>query len=343
MSSDRQVPPSPARRGTLSRRTVLKLGAAGVIGGPLLLAGTSPARAAGGGGDRLSIGAIIYARDSQFWQQIERGMRDAAKANNAELLVGMNRRQLPVESQLVEDYMTRNVDVLIIPPLDKQGTMAAAKRAKAKNIMVVEYDTQMEDKSIASHSIGVDSFELASAVGKEMHAYIDKQLKGAASIGLISLPPMNANSAPRRDGMLKALADVKLKVIAEVSGGTPEQGANGLENILQRDPHTQIVWASNAGTMAGAAVAATRSKAEARLYGIDMSEELANMLLDPGSKLAAVADQQPYRVGYLAVETAVKARRGAAAQRYVLVPPKLYTKEDPQSVKQYLDLVKSLS
>jgi ribose transport system substrate-binding protein len=325
----------------ISRRTVLKLGAAGVLGSQLLLTAEGPARAASG--DKLTIGAIIYARDSQFWQQIERGMRDAAKANNAELLVGMNRRQLPVESQLVDDYMTRNVDVLIIPPLDKQGTIASAKRAKAKGIMVVEYDTQLADKSIASHSIGVDSFELASAVGKEMHDYIEKQLKGTASIGLISLPPMNANSAPRRDGMMKALADVKLKVIAEVSGSTPEQGANGLENILQRDPHTQIVWASNAGTVAGAAVAATRSKADARLYGIDMSQELANMLLDPKSNLAAVADQQPYRVGYLAVETAVKAKRGSTEQRYVLVPAKLYTKENPQDVKQYLDLVKSLS
>jgi ribose transport system substrate-binding protein len=334
MSSDTKTP-------RLSRRTVLKFGAASVLGSQLMFSAAGPARAASN--DKLTVGAIIYARDSQFWQQIERGMRDAAKANNAELLVGMNRRQLPVESQLVDDYMTRNVDALIIPPLDKQGTMAAAKRAKAKGILVVEYDTQMADKSIASHSIGVDSFELASAVGKEMHSYIEKQLKGSASIGLISLPPMNANSAPRRDGMMKALSDVKLKLVAEVSGSTPEQGANGLENILQRDPHTQIVWASNAGTVAGAATAATRSRAEARLYGIDMSQELANMLLDPKSNLAAVADQQPYRVGYLAVETAVKAKRGANEQRYVMVPPKLYTKEDPKEVQQYLELVKSLS
>ncbi|WP_250470040.1 substrate-binding domain-containing protein [Caballeronia sp. GAFFF2] len=340
MSSYPQAPITRGRTG-IRRRDILKLGAAGVLGGPLLLAPVGAARAASG--DKLTIGAIIYARDSQFWQQIERGMRDAAKANGAELLVGMNRRQLPVESQLVDDYMTRNVDALIVPPLDKQGTEAAAKLAKAKGIMVVEYDTQLADKSIASHSIGVDSFALASAVGKEMHDYIEKQLKGAASIGLISLPPMNANSGPRRDGMLKALSDVKLKVVAEVSGSTPEQGANGLENILQRDPHTQIVWASNAGTVAGAAVAATRSKAEARLYGIDMSQELASMLLDPKSNLAAVADQQPYRVGYLAVETAVKAKRGSNEKRYVMVPPKLYTREDPASVKQYLDLVKSLS
>lgn len=322
-----------------NRRSLLKLGAAGLLGTSLFALGTKPLLAS----DKLTIGAIIYARDSQYWQQIERGMRDAAKDGNVNLLVGMNQRQLPVESQLVDDYVTRDVDVLVIPPLDAQGSIAAAKRAKDKGILVVEYDTKLADKSIASHSVGVDSFALASALGDEMHRYIASQLGGTATIGLISLPPMNANSGPRRSGVLKALQGVKLDVVAEVSGSTPEQGANGFENIMQRNPHTQIVWASNAGTLAGAAVAATHSKAPAKLYGIDMSQELAEMLLDPANNLTAVADQQPYRIGRLTVETAIQAKQGKSVPRYVLVPPKLYKKAEPDEVKQYIALVKSLA
>ncbi len=41
------------------------------------------------------VGAVLYARDSQFWQQIERGMKDAAAKNGADLQVVLNRRQLP--------------------------------------------------------------------------------------------------------------------------------------------------------------------------------------------------------------------------------------------------------
>lgn len=323
----------------VSRRDALRFAAAGLISGSLLALGAKPVLAR----DKLTIGAIIYARDSQYWQQIERGMRDAAKAGNAELLVGMNQRQLPVESQLVADYMTRDVDVLIIPPLDSQGSIAAAKRAKDKGIVVIEYDTKLADKSIASHSVGVDSFALASALGDDMHQYIASQLGSRATIGLISLPPMNANSGPRRSGVLKGLQGVKLDIVAEVAGSTPEQGADGFENIMQRNPHTQIVWASNAGTLAGAAVAATHSKSSAKLYGIDMSQELAEMLLDPSNNLSAVADQQPYRIGRLTVETAIETKQGKSAPRYVLVPPKLYKKTAPDDVRQYLALVKSLS
>jgi len=291
---------------------------------------------------KLTIGAIIYARDSQFWQQIERGMRDAAAKYGVNIQFGLNQRKLPTEGQVVEDFITRGVDVLIIPPLDKQGSVAAARRAKDRNIMVVEYDTKLEDASIASHSIGVDSFELAAAVGKELRRYVESK-GGEPSIGMITLPPINANMQPRRKGFLSALEGLKYELVAETTAATPEEGANGLENILRRKPDTTAVWASNAGSLAGAAAAARRANTKTKLYGIDMSQDLAQMLLDPESNVEAVADQQPYKVGYLTVETAVKAKRGETEPRYVNVPVKLYTKSQPEAVKEYLELLRSLS
>ncbi len=302
------------------------------------LAGAMPAQAQ----DKITIGAIIYARDSQYWQQIERGMRDAAAKYGATITFGLNQRKLPTEGQVIEDFVTRGVDVLIMPPLDKQGSVASARRAKDRNIMVVEYDTRLEDSSIASHSIGVDSHELAAAVGKELRKYLESK-GGQPSIGIITLPPINANMQPRRQGFLSALEGLKYETVAEVSGATPEEGANGLENILRRKPDTTAIWASNAGTLAGAAAAARRANTQTKLYGIDMSQDLAQMLLDPSSAVEAIADQQPYRIGYLTVETAVKAKRGENQPRYVNVPVKLYTKSDQQPVKEYLDLVRSLS
>ncbi|WP_170984348.1 sugar ABC transporter substrate-binding protein [Rhodoligotrophos defluvii] len=292
--------------------------------------------------DKLTIGAIIYARDSQFWQQIERGMRDAAEKYGATIQFGLNQRKLPTESQVVEDFITRGVDVLIMPPLDKQGSVASARRAKDRGIMVIEYDTKLEDASIASHTIGVDSRELAASVGKELRRYLET-VEGEPSIGMITLPPINANMQPRRMGFLSALDGLKYELVAEVTAATPEDGADGLENILRRKPDTTAIWASNAGSLAGAAAAARRANTKTKLYGIDMSQDLAHMLLDPDSNVEAVSDQQPYKVGYLTVETAVKAKRGEAQPRHVNVPVKLYTKTEPQAVKEYLELVRSLS
>jgi ribose transport system substrate-binding protein len=291
----------------------------------------------------LRVGAVMYARDSQYWQQIEKGLKDGAAQAKVDLQVALNRRQLPTEGQVIDDFITRGIDILVISPLDKDASIAAIKRAKDKGILVVEYNTFLSDKTVSQHYVGVDNRELAAAVGREIRRTIDGEFGGSASIGLVTLPPMNPGSVIRKEGLLSALQGEKLNVVAELSGATPEEGANALENILQRDPATQIIWASNSGTLAGAVAAARRKQTKVKLYGIDMSQELAELLLDASSNLQAVSDQQPYRVGFLAVDTAVKAKRGEKMARDVTVPVKVYTKREPQAVKEYIDLIKSLS
>ncbi len=293
-------------------------------------------------GQKPVIGAVLYARDSQFWQQIERGMKDAAAKNGVDVQIELSRRQLPTEAQVVDDLMTRGVKALVISPLDKDASANAVRSARAQKIPIVEYNTFFADRSIASNSIGVDNKELAASVGREMDNEIRTHMDGHAKIGLIPLPAINPGSAVRKDGMLSALKDVKVDIVSTIEGATPEQGANAVENILRRDPATQIIWTSNSGTLAGAAATVDRQHATVELYGIDMSEDLARAMLDPNSRIMAVSDQQPYQLGFLAVEAAVKDMRGESAPRDIQVPAKLYTKSDPAGLNAYLKLVQSL-
>ncbi|MBO9127899.1 MULTISPECIES: sugar ABC transporter substrate-binding protein [unclassified Rhizobium] len=298
-----------------------------------------PVRAA----DETVIGAVIYARDSQFWQQIERGMTDAAKKYNVTLQVGQNRRQLPTEAQVIEDLVTRGAKAIVMPPLDVNASAAAAKRATGRGVVIVDFDTSLADKSIAKHTIGVDSYKMAAELGTEMVKQLSGINGGKNTVGLITLPPTNPNMMPRKTGLLSTLKGDGITVGAEVAAATPELGANGYENLLQRDPKTSAVWASNSGSLAGAAQAAKRQSSNVRLYGVDMSQELATDMLDPSGKVYAVADQQPYQVGYAAVESAVKDLKGETVPRNVEVQSKIYTRENPDEVKKYLDFVKSLA
>ncbi|MGH6773351.1 MULTISPECIES: sugar ABC transporter substrate-binding protein [Brucella] len=300
---------------------------------------TLPAKAA----DETVIGAIIYARDSQFWQQIERGMNDAAKKYDVKLQIGQNRRQLPTEAQVVEDLVTRGAKAIVMPPLDVNASQAAAKRAADRGIVIVDFDTAFADKSIAKHTIGVDSFKMAAELGTEMVKQLSALNGGKNTVGLITLPPTNPNMMPRKTGLLSTLKGDGITIGSEVAAATPELGANGYENILQRNPKTSAIWASNSGSMAGAAQAAKRQNANTRLYGVDMSQELANDMLDPSGKVYAIADQQPYQVGYSAIETAAKDLKGETVPRNVEVASKIYTRDNPEEIRKYLELVKSLA
>jgi ribose transport system substrate-binding protein len=291
------------------------------------------------------VGAVIYARDSQFWALVELGMRDAARDEGVDLLVALNRRQLPTEAQAIDDLLTRQVDAVVMSPLDKDASATAASRAKQRGIPIVEYNTFFADRSIASHSVGVDNKELAASGGREMAKEIAGKFGGQASIGLMPLPAINPGSIVRKNGMLSALANVKYAIASEILGATPEEGASAAENMLNRDPNLQIIWASNAGTLAGAASFIDRAGAKVDLFGIDMSEDLAHMMLKPDSPIIAVADQQPYKLGYFAVKAAAEDLKGASgekAPRDIEVPVKLYLKSDPAGLNDYLALIQSL-
>ena len=291
--------------------------------------------------DDISIGALIYARDSQFWQQVERGMSDAAKEYDVDLAVGLNRRQLATEAQVVEDFATRGVDAIILPPLDAQASVAAVRRASERGITIVDYDAPLSDPEVASHTIGVDSFELASTVTAKMREALDTA--GGGKIALITLPPTNPNMQTRKGGAMSNLESGDIEIVNEIAAATPEQGATAIETILQRTPDISAVWASNSGSLSGAAAAARRTDSDVMLYGVDMSEELARAMLDPDGNVFAVSDQQPYQIGYVAVETAVQSLRGEEPPRQVQVDVRVYSRDDPEGVQSYIDLVESLA
>jgi len=289
------------------------------------------------------VGAVIYARDSQFWQQVERGMKDAAKQHNVTLQVGQNRRQLPVEAQVIEDFVTRGAKAIVMPPLDVQASATVAKRAANRGIVIVDFDTAFADKSISKHTIGVDSYKMAADLGTEMRRQLAEVKGDQIIVSLITLPPTNPNMMPRKMGVLSTLVGDNIAIGAEVAAATPELGANAYETLLQRNPATSAIWASNSGALAGAAQAAQRHSVKIRLYGIDMSQELAHDMLAPNGRVFAVADQQPYQVGFSAIDAAIKNLKNDPLPRNVSVASKIYTRDNPEEIKAYLDLARSLA
>jgi ABC-type sugar transport system substrate-binding protein len=286
---------------------------------------------------------VLYATDAQYWQLIKRGMEDAARDLNADITIGLNQRQLATEAQVVEDMVTRGTKAIIISILDQNASAAVLKEAKAQGIVIVEDGTHLADKSVANYSVGVDQKALAKAVTDKMHDYIRDQLGGKAKIGFVFLPPQNPQANDRNGTALEAVKDLDVTIVAQVMGNTPATGATAVEQILQRDPDTQIIYAANAGGLEGAAAAVQRSGSKAKIFGLDMSVMLGKALLDPNSALMAVSDQDPYRTGYLAAEAGIKgARKTMTGPRDIALPVKLYTHETTALTQAYIDLANSL-
>ena len=78
------------------------------------------------------------------------------------------------------------------------------------------------------------------------------------------------------------------------------------------------------------------------VFGIDGTEQLANMLLDPDNVLQAVTAQQPFEVGRLALEAANAVLDGKEVEANQSVPVLPLTRGNPDGVKAFLEQLKTL-
>ncbi len=292
----------------------------------------------------VEIGGVLYARDSQSWLLAERGMKDAAEKNGAGIVIGLSQRQLATEAQVVEDMVTRGVKAIVIFVLDAKASAAVLLEAKSKGVVIVEDGTHLADKTVAHYSVGVDQSDLAREVAGQMREHIKGPLGGKAKVGFLFLPPQNPQSTARNGAAQDAVKELDVTVVAEVVAFNPETGATAAEQILQREPETQIIYAANGGAAEGAAAALKRAGSKAIVYGFDLSVLLANNLLAADGNVMAIADQDLYNIAYLGAEAGIRAAKNEmTGPREIRLPAKLYTRETVQQTRDFIDLANSVA
>jgi ABC-type sugar transport system substrate-binding protein len=282
----------------------------------------------------IQVGAIMYARDLEFWQLIEAGMRRSAEDHQVPINVEVSNRSLQTESQLVDTMTARGDNVLIVAPFDLTASAAGLRRAADRGITVVQYDNRVTDDRF-EHFVGVDQRQLGTAVGQAAQQYVDQKLSGSGKFALLT-GDTEPNGPPRREAFLAAAPGVEVVTQAEAVG-SPEAGAEAFETVLQSNPDLDGVFAWNGAALQGSLTAARRLHSNVKIFGIDQSEVAAKDMLSPDSVIAAIADQQAYQVGYNAVTLGVESALGESSAPSAQVEPIIYKAGDTKNLQTFLD------
>jgi ABC-type sugar transport system substrate-binding protein len=295
---------------------------------------------------RRKVAAILMVQD-QFFRLNEFGMKDAADRLNVDLLPSQAEGKPDREISLIDTYIERKVDAILISPLNAVGSVEALKRASDKGIKIVAYNVPI-DKGFEAANIESSQFDLGASTGKAFVRHVREKLGGKAKLAIIGFKShLPEQAAARQDGFKSVLKDVPgVEVVIEQDAWEAGQAANVVQSILLRHPEVDTIWAANEGGTVGA-VTAVRSEGKAgkvAVFGTDMSEQLADFLLADNQILQAVTGQQPFEMGTLALETAVKVLDGKAVEKKIVLPGILFSREKPDDVRAYkqrlLDLTK---
>lgn len=291
---------------------------------------------------KYTIAGIVFQED-QFMQTVLMGMKDAADKAGVELLTSNTANQITKEVNVVQTYTARGVDAICITTLDKKASVPALKEANDKGIKIICFNNAI-DADFPVSTIASSNTDIGATSGKACAEYIKTKLNGKKEIqvGICNYKAQfAAESNLRQDGFWNEIKDIKgVKLVAEVSSPLVNEAQKKVGDMITANPKLDILYGCNDGGTLGSALAVKQANKKIAVFGIDIGKQQLEMLLSKDNILQAVTGQDPYKIGYMSLEFAVKALKGESVAKNVTVPGKLATRTDSKALQTMLDAAK---
>jgi sugar transport system substrate-binding protein len=327
----------------MSTRTVLACGGLLVMAGLLLLGGCSSggkgdgSKGTGAASGRPRLAGIVFQED-QFFRMVLFGMRDAAKKADVELLEANSNNKPDKEIELVNTYVARKVDAILISPWSKKSSAPALKNAHDKGIKIICHNTPVEGDFPVAY-IECSPTDLGQQTGKAAKKFIEEKLGGKAKIAILAFKSqVPEQSDARVNGFKKEVTQLPgVEIVAEQDAWLPEMAVKKAGDILTANPDINILYSANEGGTVGCVLAVKNANKAGKIsvFGTDVSEQLISFLQSPDDILQTITAQRPVEVGRLAVEAAVKALKGEPVEKVKYLTGTCLSRTDLQGVKAY--------
>ena len=264
--------------------------------------------------ERPQIALIPKGTTHEFWQSIHAGGREAAEEADVRLLWRGPLREDDRNAQIetVENMINLGVDAIVLAPLDNVALQTPVRQAVAAGIPVVIIDSDLEgDAHIAF--VATDN----RAAGERGGHHLAELLEESGRVIMLRYQEGSASTMHREQGFLDAMEQYpNITVVSanQYGGATTETAYQASENLLaplHADGGLSIdgIFCPNESTTFGMLRALQDGGLAGSVHfvGFDSSDQLVHALQT--GQLHGLVLQDPIRMGYLGIQTAVAALR----------------------------------
>jgi len=289
--------------------------------------------------DKHTIGFAAKSFQDPFTSWQAQTVKKFAKESYPNFDLKLLDSEMSVEKQtnLVENFISQQVDLIIVQPLDAQALIPAIDKAYALRppIPVVNLALKIDDK----HSVSLESDPVLE--GRLIGDYAAKHLPKGAKVAILQGEPGNLAAASRQKGILEGLkARPDIKVIADQTSNWRRDKAMAItEDWLQAYPQIDAILCHNDDSALGA-IEALKAKGKAgkvMVLGVDGLPEALKAIeegLMTGTVVQQVVDQ-----ARTTLEVANKLLKGEKVNRHIQIPGELVSKEN-KNVQKWIDIEK---
>lgn len=192
----------------------------------------------------------------------------AAQHPEIELIIADAQQDNSKQVADVENFMVKEVDLLIISPNEAQPLTTVVEKTFNKGIPVIVLDRKILS-NLYTCFIGADNRVIGEAAGR----YAANLIEGKGSIVEIWGLKGSTPAIERHEGFIKGIAEYPdIRIIYEQDGAwLRRKGREIMENALQRFEKIDLVYGHNDPMAMGAYIAARNAKRDQNMFfiGID--------------------------------------------------------------------------
>jgi len=258
---------------------------------------------------QLRVGIVMQTLTGNYFQiQLGEACKKVASALGAEpMLYGpQSFGDYAQQLSIVEDLITKKVDLIILNPAHSQALIPAVLAAKKAGIPIITVDNPIDSKDVLTF-IGTDNVKAAYAGAK----YVADKIGGKGKVAILEGEAGQPDAILRAEGAKKAFAEypnIKL-VSSQNAHWTEEGGMTVMENVLQANPDLAGAFCSCDNIEFGAYQAAKNKGVRPVLVGLDGIPEAMDAIKN-GTEDASVS-QFPGKMAEIGV------RLGIAYVKYI--------------------------
>jgi ribose transport system substrate-binding protein len=287
-----------------------------------------------------TIPIIVKDTTSIYWQTVLAGARKAGQdfgANIAEL-GAQSESDANGQISILENAVSSNPAAVVIAPTHFAALGRPIDEA-AKRVKIVAIDSAVDSNALTSF-LTTDNVQAGRVAADILAERIQKTYADAeGDVALITPMPGVAALDQRAKGFKEQIAAKygALNIVAEkVANGQATTARDIMTGIIAAYPELRGVFASNLITAKGAGEAVAENKTnrtgdKINLVGFDSDDELVKFLQD--GTIAALVVQDPFRMGYEGVKTALAASKGEQVLANIATGAILITKANMNSVR----------
>lgn len=262
--------------------------------------------------DQLKIAVIPKGTTHFFWKHIHAGAAKAAKELDVEIIwqgpLKEDDRQMQI--QVVQNFVSRAVDAIVLAPLDEQSLVPPVRAAMKRKIPVIIIDSGLSSDDYLSF-VATDNY----LGGKLCAQRMIEILEGKGKVIMLRYQEGSASTSAREQGFLDAIEEqapgIELISTNQYAGATMEKGFQASQNLLNRFQEIDGIFTPNESATLGMlrALEVSNKKEHIKFVGFDTSDVLLKALEE--GTIDGLAVQDPFKMGYLGVKTAVEAINGS--------------------------------